>query len=391
MKGEAADVLVVGGGPAGATAACQLAKAGVGVTLVDRATFPRDKTCGESLSPGALTRLSAIGMWPPPPVPGEESVAMPVRGMRLCSPDGTTFSGRYREGPMVLPGLAMRRSVFDLHLLSLARASGVRILEGIEAISVVEASAGEASVSARATGSTSTLRLTARRVVVADGRQSFLARQLGFLERESQTPPTARYAVRAHCADVSGLTDFAEMHVGSRGYCGVAPLAKASANVCYVIFDGAIGMGPKTREADFRRHIEDYPGIAARLRRSEVQGAIRVAGPLRLISKRHWTGPFIACGDTTGFLDPFTGEGIAHAIASGVFGAEAVRASLSGDSRSFARYEQRVRGLRRVKGTAALVLHGLVSRPRLANSAARFLARTPRFANALIQLFGDQV
>ena len=53
------DVLVVGGGPAGATAAFQLAKCGAQVTLIDRATFPRDKTCGESLSPGALARLRA--------------------------------------------------------------------------------------------------------------------------------------------------------------------------------------------------------------------------------------------------------------------------------------------------------------------------------------------
>ena len=386
------DVLVIGGGPAGATAAFQLATAGMDVTLVDRAAFPRDKVCGESLSPGALARLEAIGMWRPSE---EEAGAaplsgVPIRGMRVRSPRGTTFFGRYRAGRNK-PGRAIRRSVFDAQLLGGARGRGVRILEGIEAIATESGGRGGAVVRCRATDSSASVRIEAKRVIVADGRQSFLARALGFIEPVEKDHGQRRYAVRAHFEGVSNLSDLAEMHVGEGGYCGIAPLSKTSANICYVRFAGRLDMTPRNLEADFRREVTGYPEILQRLESAHLDGRVRIVGPLRLVSKRQTTGPFLACGDTTGFLDPFTGEGIAHAIASGVLGAEAVRRSLEGSPDSFPGYERRIRDLRRVKGMAARLLHGLVMRRALANAAASVFARMPRLGDAVVQLFGDQV
>lgn len=391
MSVHRTDVLVIGGGPAGATAAFQLATAGVGVTLIDRASFPRDKICGESLSPGALSRLRAIGMWTPSTegstIPS--SSGLPIRGMRIRSPRGITFLGRYRGGGKS-PGLAIRRSVFDLQLLDRARARGVRVLEGIEAISA-DPGGGGVVVSCRAADGGVGVRFEAKRVVVADGRRSFLARALGFIEPESAEIAQRRYAVRAHAEDISDLSELAEMHVGDGGYCGLAPLSQTSANVCYVRFTGRLSMTPQTLESDFRRDVGAYPDIARRLQDARIEGKVRVIGPLRIRSRRQTRGPCLACGDTTGFLDPFTGEGIAHAIASGVLGAEAVRASLDGDAGSFPLYERRIRGLRRVKGTAALLLYGLVSRQSLADAAATLFARMPPLSDAVVQLFGDQV
>ena len=383
---------MIGGGPAGATAAFQLASAGVGVTLIDRASFPRDKVCGESLSPGALSRLQAIGMWTPPTEGSTvaSSRGLPVRGMRIRSPRGITFLGRYRGGGHP-PGLAIRRSVLDLQLLDRARARGVRVLEGIEAISADLGRGGGAVVSGRAADGGAEVCFEAKRVVVADGRQSFLARALGFIEPESAEIGQRRYAVRAHAEDISDLSELAEMHVGDGGYCGLAPLSKTSANICYVRFTGRLSMTPRTLDSDFRRDVGAYPDIARRLRDARIEGKVRVIGPLRIRSRRQTRGPCLACSDTTGFLDPFTGEGIAHAIASGVLGAEAVRASLDGDAGSFQEYERRIRGLRRVKGTAALLLYGLVSRRSLADAAASMFARMPRLSDAIVQLFGDQV
>lgn len=392
MSVHRVDVLVIGGGPAGATTAFQLAGAGVGVTLIDRASFPRDKICGESLSPGALSRLRAIGMWTPPTDPSTiPSIGgLPIRGMRIRSPRGITFLGRYRGGGKS-PGLAIRRSVFDHQLLDRVRARGVRVLEGIAAISADLGGAGEAVVSCRAADGGAGVRFEAKRVVVADGRRSFLARALGFIEPEHADIGRRRYAVRAHAEDISALSELAEMHVGDGGYCGLAPLSKTSANVCYVRFTGRLSMTPRTLESDFRRDVSAYPDIEQRLRSARVEGRIRVIGPLKIRSRRQTRGPCLACGDTTGFLDPFTGEGIAHAIASGVLGAEAVRASLDGNEGSFPEYERKIRGLRRVKGAAALLLYGLVSRRSLADAAASMFARMPRLSDAIVQLFGDQV
>jgi len=386
------DVLVIGGGPAGSTAAFQLATAGIAVTLVDRATFPRDKICGESLSPGAIARLQAIGMWRPRAETdgGGSTSGHSIRGMRVRSPRGTVFSGRYRAGRNA-PGLAIRRTVLDLQLLDSARARGVRIMEGVAAIAAEPTREGGAFVRCRAEGGGAILHIEAKRVIVADGRQSFLARALGFIESEAGDHRQRRYAVRAHCDGVSNLSDLAEMHVGAGGYCGIAPLSRTSANICYVRFGGRLEMTPRSLEADFRRDVSAYPEISRRIESARLDGRVRVVGPLRLRSRRQARGPFIACGDTTGFLDPFTGEGIAHAIASGVLGADAVRASLAGSSGSFDRYERDIRRLRRVKGMAALLLYGLVSRRALANAAASVFARMPRLGDAVVQLFGDQV
>ena len=393
MSHSRTDVLVIGGGPAGATAAFQLAAAGIEVTLVDRATFPRDKVCGESLSPGALARLQAIGMWPPAEeegAGGEPMSGLPIRGMRIRSPRGTTFFGRYRAGGRS-SGLAIRRRVFDAQLLASARGRGVRILEGVEAIAAEGSGKGGAVARCRTTDGGARLRIEARRVIVADGRQSFVARALGFIQPEAGDRGQRRYAVRAHFEGISSLSDLAEMHVGEGGYCGIAPLSTTSANVCYVRFTDRLDMNPRSLEGDFRRDVSGYPEIFQRLESAHLDGRIRIVGPLRIESKRQTTGPFLACGDTTGFLDPFTGEGIAHAIASGVLGAEAVLASLHGRTDSFRAYERRIRDLRRVKGTAALLLYGLVSRRTLANSAASVFARMPRLGDAVVQLFGDQV
>jgi|CXWL01.1.fsa_nt_gi flavin-dependent dehydrogenase len=398
MSGNRTDVLVIGGGPAGSTAAFQLASAGVEVTLIDRATFPREKVCGESLSPGALARLRAIGMWNPGDLeggdpPAEAPSSQVVRGMRIRSPHGLTFSGRYRPG-RGSEGLAIRRTILDQELLASARRRGVLVREGVEAVSAEPTASGGAMVITRSTGGLATHGIEARRVVIADGRRSFIARQMGFLE-----PPVGagtdsgkrRFAVRAHCDRVSDLSDLAEMQVGNGGYCGIAPLSKTSANVCYVLFRNRMDMKPRTIAADFKRHLAGFPEVAGRLASAEIGEPIRVIGPLRLVSRRQSRGPFIACGDTGGFLDPFTGEGIAHAIASGVLGARAICDSLAGEAEAFRDYEARLRALRRYKGSAALLLYGLVSRPALANSAASLFARIPRLGDAVVRLFGDQI
>lgn len=390
MSDLTADVVVVGGGPAGATAAYQLARAGIEVTLVDRCVFPREKVCGESLSPGALARLRAIGMWPALSALNGQASPGTVEGMRVRSPGGTTFVGRYRPGSAG-HGLATRRWEFDAEMLGRARAAGARVIEGLEVVRGDEGPAGGAVLEARSERGRSRVRITARRVIVADGRRSFLARQLGFIERDVVSPAHSRYAVRAHLGGVAGLSRFAEMQVGPRGYCGIAPLSGDAANVCYVVFGRPVDLEPDAMEEGFRRHIQGYPEIAERLRESQLLSPIGVAGPLRLSSRRQSRGPFLACGDTTGFLDPFTGEGIAHAIGSGILGADAVGRSLRGGGAAFRGYERKILALRRAKGGAAILLYGLVTQRLLANSAALLFSTMPRLADAVVQLFGDQV
>lgn len=391
MSRSRSDVLVIGGGPAGSTAAFKLASAGFEVTLIDRSRFPREKVCGESLSPGAMTRLRTIGLWDDS-VATTAPVPWAVSGMRLSTSNGASFVGRYRSGTGTAPGGVIRRRDLDHHLLASAGARGVRVLEGVEALSAETSRDGDACVRTRRVGGSVEQSLHATRVVVADGRRSFVARQLGFLSRDSEAAGERRWAVRAHCEGVSGLADLAEMHVADGAYCGIAPISATAANVCYVLLQPGLDPLYAHGDAVFRRDLQRFPAIAARLESSRLLGPVRVIGPLRLSAGRRPTqGPFIACGDTTGFLDPFTGEGIAHAIASGSAAANAVAASIRGAEGAFARYEDDLRRLRRLKGPAARLLHTLVARPALGDIAGSVFARVPGLADAAVRLFGDQI
>src|SRR5574341_1595494 len=124
------DVIIVGAGPAGSTLATLLARRFIGMLLLDKATFPREKTCGDYLSPGTVRLLDRLGLLEAVRAAG----ARALRGVMVTSPDGTTFRAAYPE----MPGhggdrphaLAIRRAVLDALLLGHARRWGLKCLEG---------------------------------------------------------------------------------------------------------------------------------------------------------------------------------------------------------------------------------------------------------------------
>src|ERR687887_2373923 len=103
------DVLIVGAGPAGAIAGLVLARAGARVRLVDRARFPRDKLCGDTVNPGTLARLRRLGI-----ASHIEELGLPVAGMRVTGHTGIVVDGRYPDG---LTGWAIVRRDLDSILL----------------------------------------------------------------------------------------------------------------------------------------------------------------------------------------------------------------------------------------------------------------------------------
>jgi geranylgeranyl reductase family protein len=379
------DVVVVGGGPAGASAATLLKLRGHDVLLLDEARFPRDKVCGEGISPEAWRLLGEFGA-----ADVVRALApRPLTGMRLVAPDGTVFAGHYGGGRQ---GLALRRSAFDAALLAVARRAGVEVREGTRVTDLLGREQGAARGVRHGVPDRDDTEVHARLVVVADGRRSRLARQLGLLT-EHRT--FRKFAVRGHWAGMEGLTDKGEMHVGGGGYCGIAPLPGGEANVALVLGHAAVRAAGGDLEGFYRSALGRWPSIAERLQRAVLLEPPRAIGPLALEARRVSAPGALLAGDAAGFYDPFTGEGVTLALRSAeILAAAADRALRSARSAApldLREYDRRRDEATRDKFRLNRLIQRVVAWPEAANLLARKLRRRPALADRLVGIAGDFV
>jgi geranylgeranyl reductase family protein len=316
-----ADVVVVGGGPAGSAAATTLARAGRAVVLVDKATFPRDKCCGDGLTTGALRLLEQLGLDP-------ASVAswQPVDDVVVRSPSGFEATFPLPRGQGAFAAVT-RRTDLDAALLDVARKAGVEVLEGT-AVTGVDADA-ERVVLQLAEGSAVA---SAPYVVAADGMWSPTRKLLG-----GATPGYRGewHAFRQYFEHV-GPRAATELFVWFEpdllpGYAWSFPLPDGRANVGFGIArDG----GKVARVQDMARL---WPDLLARPHIREVLGPDAVPEaphkawpiPARIdaIGRSAAGGRVLFAGDAVAATDPLTGEGIGQALLTGVLAAEAVLAA----------------------------------------------------------------
>jgi len=376
------EVVVVGGGPAGCATAIFLKGRGHDVLLVDQARFPRDKVCGEGVSPGAWRLLGAMG--------AEGRVRAlkphPLRGMRLTAPDGTSFAGEYGAGRE--PGFALRRADLDLALIETARDRGVDVLEEARAVDLLmEQGAVSGLTIARPDGGLATVR--ARVVIGADGTRSMVGRRLGLLREHRRL---RKFAVRGHWEGVFGLSDHGEMHVGGGGYCGIAPLSGSVANVAFVLDRREMAAAAGNVEAFYRAELRRWPRIADRLRSARLLASPKAIGPLALVARRVSAPGVMLVGDAAGFYDPFTGEGVTLALHGGEMAAEvASRALRAGDTRDLSAYDRARDRATRHKFRLNRRLQSVVQWPALSNAVAARLCRRPDLADQLVGIAGDLV
>lgn len=327
-----ADVVVVGAGPAGSAAALRLARAGLDVVVVDRARFPRDKTCGDGLTTGALRLLEQLGV-DPASVPSWRVVRRAV----LRGPTG-------RQVVLPLPddggqhAAVARRAELDAALLARARGVGADVFEGHEAIGtrvhddrVVVRVAGLGEVHARY-------------AVAADGMWSPTRRSLGL------AVPGYRgewHAFRQYVVDVRGpaAEDLVVCFEPDLlpGYLWSFPLGDGTANVGFGIRRGGshpIGaMGDLWRELLARPHVRALLGPGARPEGPHRAWPI----PARVGELPLGAGRVLFVGDAAAATDPMTGEGIAQALATGGWAADAVLAAgPAAPGTAVARYERTV-------------------------------------------------
>ena len=393
MDSDAAQVIVVGGGPAGAATAFYLARSGIDVMIVDRAHFPRDKPCSEYMSPQASRILDEMGVLDEI----EQAGASHLAGMQIRAPNGATFQGRFSEVQGYRGyrdrGLALRRTILDALLLDCARSSGAAVREGIRVTALRHDTAGRVTGVDVVDAGGGRRSLSASIVVGADGLRSIVARRL---ELATTRLAERRLAFVTHFTGIDGIGDNGEMHVDRDGYLGLADVGGGMTNVAVVVPRSRAREASGNPAAFVDAWISRRRHVAPRFDQAERVTAVLATGPFACVSRRAWAPGAALVGDAADFFDPFTGEGIYAALRGAELLApriaDALTASKARDADESLRTYERAR-VREFSGKWAVerIVGAAVSFPALMNVAARSLALRPHMAHTLVGVTGDFV
>ena len=368
------DSIICGAGPAGCVAAAVLARGGARVLLLDRARFPRDKLCGDTINPGALAVLRRLGL------SGRfESSALPIDGMIVTGGDGVRVQCAYGHGAR---GLALLRRDLDVALVQGAVDAGARLEEGVVVRGPLRDGEGLVRGVVLAGRDGRDVRVPAPLVVAADGRRSRVAIALGLL-RHPRRP--RRWAIGAYFDGVSGLGPFGEMHVRAGRYVGVAPLPSGLANVCVVVSREHVHDDPAAVLLDA---IARDPELRERFAAARMTSAPAIIGPLAVDAAAAGAPGLLLAGDAAGFIDPMTGDGLHFAVRGGELAGAVALAALAGNCgapyRRLARLRRRefATKWRFNRALRSMVAHeaGVAAASRVARSAPWILRRAIAFA-----------
>ncbi len=325
---ERYDAIIVGAGPGGSSTACALAARGFHVLLVDRETFPRDKTCGDGIAPRAVHALYRLDL-------REELEGRFKRteGIRFYATRGGLTEVRYPMGSHYPDhGYVVPRRDLDHILLERARSLGAEVMQGCRVTGVLPLRGGRVpGVAAEYRGER--LELEGRFIVGADGPSSLIGKELGLLRDD---PLYLGVSVRCYMTGVRGISDFLEIYPEDAisPSCGwIFPVDDTTANVGV----GFMLYARRKRKINLNRVFEDFTlrtrHAAAKLREAEPLDRLRGA-QLRVglggAVSRHLN--VLLVGDAASLTNPISGEGITYALESGRWAGETLAAAMhSGD------------------------------------------------------------
>jgi len=367
-----ADVIVVGAGPAGSTAAALLAARGCRVLLIDKAGFPRPKPCGDYCNPGAVAMLGALGFLPGVLTAG----AAAIPGMSVIAQDGSRFEARFPHGY----GLLIPRLRLDAELLACAARAGAVIHERtpLETVRIHDDGVEASIVSGRT--------LRSRLAIAADGMRSTVARRLGRLT----LPREGRYTVGAYFTGLPHTDPGGELHLGTGSYGGVAHFGGGVANVCLAL-PRRLWPGRDAQEI-FAEGVRSLPVLADTMASARRESPFRCTGPVGIAARDPVADRILLIGDAAGQIEPMTGQGIFLALQSARLAAETVLAALESNDlsrRRLRRYAERRRAIISHRLTVSRRLQQLAFHPHLTPRLVRRLRARPELAAVLLGATGD--
>jgi menaquinone-9 beta-reductase len=355
------DVAVVGSGPAGAACALGLARAGIGVALVDERAFPRNKLCGEYLNLGTVRELRALGL-------GEqlEAQATALHGMRLFA------HGEMSSFPLSPPAWSIARTVLDEAIRAAALGAGAEPVQG--RLRGIEVSEDGVAIELRdGEGGAQTVR--ARYVVGADGMRSTVARLCGL----TQPSRNDLFAIGGRHPNMA-LGTWVEIYTSPRGYLALNPLDDRSTNALFVMRREHLTRASRALHQELAAFSEFLTGGARVVDDVEFDARRRAIGPLAHRTVRPAGDRVILAGDAAAFVDPFTGQGIYLALTGARLAARAVTSALDDPRREPDAWREYVRALRaavRERELVAFMMRSLVRWNFATRRAARALRRRP--------------
>jgi geranylgeranyl reductase family protein len=330
---------VVGAGPGGSSAAYHLAQAGLNVLVLEKSTFPREKVCGDGLTPRAVKQLVGMGI-----TLDESDGWFRNKGLRIIGggvrieldwPELSSYPGF---------GLVRTRRGFDETVARAAQRAGAKLLEGVTVTGPVldDATGRIVGVTARETGPAEqsggagagqerTYR--ARLVVAADGNSSRLSLAMGLRKRDDRPLGVAvrtYYTSPRHDDDyLESWLDLWDGETLLPGYGWIFGVGDGTSNVGLGLLNTSGAFGNIDYRALLRRWLASMPaewGYAEQNRTQPVRGA---ALPMGFNRTPHYTRGLLLVGDAGGMVNPFNGEGIAYAMESSEIAARVITQALA--------------------------------------------------------------
>ena len=313
------DTIIVGGGPAGSSAAISLSQRGARVLLLEEKRMPRGKLCGEFITPECFPTLERLSVLNSMLAAGAQKIAQ----VSLVASSGksiqTQLSGMSNDAACAM---SLSRSRFDQILFDRAREAGAECLEAVAVKQCLFDGDAPRGVEAMLLPSGKSLSFNAPLIIDASGRNSRLT--IGKRERVAGRRGSRLYALKAHLKGVEAIDNQVELFFFPQGYGGLARVEADLVNLCFIVDERTLRTAGGDPSNVIEASLMNNSVARERLQGAEVVGKWFSAGPLAFGKKRLASNGIIAIGDASGMIDPFTGTGIQIALRTGEMATEAI-------------------------------------------------------------------
>ena len=315
------DILIIGAGPAGASAALFLAQNGISSTIVDKAIFPRDKICGDALSGKVVEVLNKLDKTLVEELAGHQKL-LGSWGVTFVAPNGKSLRVPFstKKEKKTAPGFIAKRMDFDNWLVEKIKSNS--LIQLFESTEIREYAQADGKITATSKNGDTFI---ANMVIAADGAYSTFTKDIAGIKVE---PEHNCFGLRAYYKGVKDMDNenFIELHFLPEmlpGYFWIFPLPGGYANIGVGMRADKMGSKKINLKKAFESALQNNPVIRNRFAGAEQIGDVKLHGLPLGSKKRKLSGNnYMLTGDAALLIDPFTGEGIGNAMLSGMYAAE---------------------------------------------------------------------